>query len=186
MRLTKINKTILFAIGVAGLVSVAIMAPSAVQLFYKLHKRNVSKKYEYNLKYKTKLIFEKLNKLGLARIIIKSGVEHIELTDKGRKLVERIKAGEVGIKKPLRWDEKWRVIIFDIREKRRKTRDQFRLQLKNLDFVQIQRSVWVYPYPCEEVIKLFKSDLMVGKDILYMEVDKIENDFWLRKKFKLL
>jgi DNA-binding transcriptional regulator PaaX len=39
------------------------------------------------------------------------------------------------------------LIIYDISEGRKKDRDWFRRQLKNFDFVMIQRSVWVGPSP---------------------------------------
>jgi len=39
------------------------------------------------------------------------------------------------------------LLIYDIPEGRKKERDWFRRQLKNFDFVMIQRSVWVGPSP---------------------------------------
>jgi hypothetical protein len=32
---------------------------------------------------------------------------------------------------------------------------------------------------------MLKSNLFVGKDILYMTVDKLENDKWLKNEFGL-
>jgi DNA-binding transcriptional regulator PaaX len=37
--------------------------------------------------------------------------------------------------------------MYDIPEEKKKERDWFRRQLKNFDFVMIQRSVWVGPSP---------------------------------------
>src|SRR3989344_493053 len=39
------------------------------------------------------------------------------------------------------------LLIYDVPEGRKKERDWFRRQLKNFDFVMIQRSVWVGPSP---------------------------------------
>ncbi len=39
------------------------------------------------------------------------------------------------------------LVIYDIPEARKKERDWFRRQLKNFDFIMIQRSVWVGPSP---------------------------------------
>lgn len=39
------------------------------------------------------------------------------------------------------------LLIYDIPEVRKKERDWFRRQLKNFDFIMIQRSVWVGPSP---------------------------------------
>ncbi|MBI3305952.1 hypothetical protein HYZ82_02330 [Candidatus Nomurabacteria bacterium] len=39
------------------------------------------------------------------------------------------------------------LLIYDIPEARKKERDWFRRQLRNFDFIMIQRSVWVGPSP---------------------------------------
>ena len=51
---------------------------------------------------------------------------------------------------------------------------------------RLQDSVWVYPYDCEDIIGLLKTDIGVGKDLLYMIADEIENDRHLRENFGLL
>jgi len=42
------------------------------------------------------------------------------------------------------------LLIYDIPERRKKERDWFRRQLKNYDFIMIQRSVWIGPSPLPE------------------------------------
>lgn len=55
------------------------------------------------------------------------------------------------------WDGKWRLVIFDIPEKRRAARQFFRKKLKEWGFRKWQRSVWACKKNCatqlEEVIK---------------------------------
>ena len=184
IRIGKISKIVLQTIAVVGVISVAMLAPNALQMFGILPEFK-KKRFEKEDYIRNKVI-QKLKKDGLICFEDKNGYKHVQLTEKGKKLVENIKQNDIKITKPKKWDKKWRVIIFDIKESRRKARDQFRLQLRNLGFKQLQRSVWVYPYPCDSVIKLFKADLLIGKDILYMKVDSIENDRWLKKDFGLL
>jgi hypothetical protein len=43
--------------------------------------------------------------------------------------------------------------------------------------------VWVYPYDCEDLITLLKADFKIGKDLLYVITESIENDKWLRQSF---
>lgn len=76
--------------------------------------------------------------------------------------------------------------MFDIKEPRRSVRDALRRELQAVGFVKIQHSVWAYPYPCEDFIALLKADLHVGKDILYLVVEEMENDYLLKKHFSLL
>ena len=62
------------------------------------------------------------------------------------------------------------LLIYDIPHTKKKERDWFRRQLKNFDFIMIQRSVWVGPSP-------------LPKEFLdYLKSIKIEDNF---KTFKL-
>ena len=71
-------------------------------------------------------------------------------------------------------------------EKRRKTRDRLREIMERTGFVRLQDSVWVYPYDCEDLITLLKTDFKVGKDVLYVIADRIEFDKPLRILFGLV
>jgi DNA-binding transcriptional regulator PaaX len=88
--------------------------------------------------------------------------------------------------RPLKkWDWKWRILIFDVAEKRRGIRIALRRQLHAAGFRRVQDSIWAYPYPCEEFIALLKSELRVGKDLLYIVADAVEGDTRLRREFGL-
>jgi len=54
-----------------------------------------------------------------------------------------------------------------------------------IGFVRLQNSVWVYPYDCEDLVKLLKADFRIGREVLYVIADSIENDMWMRKEFSL-
>lgn len=73
----------------------------------------------------------------------------LRLTDKGRSkaLWTKMKLEEE------KWDGKWRLVIWDIPEKRRKARDLLRHQLKQLGFEKIQNSVWASKKNCTLILK---------------------------------
>ncbi len=100
----------------------------------------------------------------------------LRLTEKGQNILNKIEARNYNLVKPERWDKKWRVIIFDIKEERRALRSKVRNTLINIGFMCLQKSVWIYPYDCEDLINLIKADFKIGKDVLYMIVDRVEND----------
>ncbi|MDP3792329.1 MAG: hypothetical protein Q8Q89_01225 [bacterium] len=52
--------------------------------------------------------------------------------------------------KDKKWDQKWRVVMFDIPNSMNRERDWLRSRLKALDFQILQKSVFVVPYGCEE------------------------------------
>src|SRR6185503_5238760 len=111
---------------------------------------------------------------------------YYELKPGGDRKLKQLEIANYKLPRPKRWDRKWRIVIFDINEKKRKLRDQIRNLLVSLGFIRLQNSVWVYPYDCEDIIWLIKSNVGVGKDILYLIVDEIENDKHLLKSFGLL
>jgi len=110
----------------------------------------------------------------------------VRLTEKGTKLAKLLEEKEaLFISSQNKWDGKWRVIIFDVWERRRYVRDQLRNMLKRAGFVKIQDSVWVYPYACEELFVFLRADLRLGKGMVYMVAEEIENDEKLRRHFNL-
>lgn len=50
---------------------------------------------------------------------------------------------------------------------------------------RLQDSVWIYPYDCEDLVALMKADLRIGADVLYMIVERLERDKYLRRHFGL-
>ncbi len=107
-------------------------------------------------------------------------------TREGEVLLNNWRISGYKIKRPKKWDKKWRVVIFDIPEKHRGIRREVRNILSEAGFQRLQDSVWVYPYDCEDIIGLMKTDLRIGKYLLYMIVDQLENDRFLRMDFDLV
>ena len=178
----KIGKIILKTIAVAGILSAAVLAPNALQVLDSFYDR---KKRRFNPKYYMETAISRLKKRGLIEFQNKNGKTFVRLTSKGEEELLKYQLQEVAIKKPKKWDGKWRVIIFDIAEQKRRVRDNLRKELINLGFSRLQNSVWVYPYDCEEVIIMLKSHFRIGKDVLYITAERIENDKWLKQKFDL-
>ena len=111
---------------------------------------------------------------------------HYSLAVSGKKLLDRWQRTDFKLVKPKKWDKKWRIIIFDIPERKKRVRDEIRNILTNAGFERLQDSVWVYPYDCEDIIGLLKTDYGVGLEMLYIIADQIENDKYLRMDFDLL
>ena len=57
--------------------------------------------------------------------------------------------------------------------------------LRAFGFYQLQASVWVYPYECEELLILLKAEFKVGRDVLYRVVEKVEGDDKIKEYFGL-
>ncbi len=171
-----LQKIILSTVAVTGIIAVSLLAPNALGAMAKLGLLPGARQKE--------IINASRNRL-IMRGLLKYVHGKLRLTAKGKAQLQRLRLQDYKLKKPKRWDKKWRVLIFDIPERRKVTRNRVRAVLSRLGFERLQDSVWVYPYDCEDVLTLLKADFRVGKDMLYMVVDSIEYDRHLRSHFSL-
>ncbi len=175
-----LQRALLVAVGISGLMLVGAIAPNVSQIIRKAGRN------KYKFSYQVKSVATRLAQKGLVRFIDRGGKKYLEITEKGRRILE-LEQQEAALKQRVRrrWDKRWRMVAFDIPERYRTTRNKLRTTLRALGFMQLQGSVWVYPYDCEEIITLLKSDLRLGGMALYSIVEKIENDARLKRHFKL-
>ena len=113
---------------------------------------------------------------GYIEYFIEGKERYVELTPKGARCLKEILKGEVRIKRPKKWDGKWRVVIFDVPENEKRKRDVLRDELRLLGFYRIQMSVYVYPFECTEVIRGISSRLNIKRSVLIMISEIIENE----------
>jgi len=117
--------------------------------------------------------------------ILPNNEVRVELTKKGKKRFEIYNFEDLKIKSSKKWDRKWRIVIFDIPEKKKVAREILREKLKKLGFFRIQKSVWVYPYECKDEINFVCEFFNVENYVLYFSAP-LESDRSLRRHFKLI
>lgn len=174
-----LKDAVLTAVGISGLLLVAMAAPNTLQL---LDKTRVGKRF----KDQTRSTLSRLARDGLITFEERKGKRYARITEMGRNVLaleQQKKALQARKKK--RWDRRYRIVIFDIAEVRRTTRIRLRLAMRAAGFVRLQDSVWVYPYDCEDFTALLKADLRIGREVVYIIAESIENDGWLREQFDL-
>jgi len=132
--------------------------------------------------YKT---LERFKMRGLIETIkMANGMEQIRLSGfgKAQRLKKKLDALEIESKK--KWDKKWRIVMFDVPESRKTIRDALRRKLKQLGFAEFQKSVFVFPYPCDDAINFVINFFDIAENV-YMLESTIYPDSNLRKRFKL-
>ncbi len=172
----ELENIILHSVAIAGIIGIAFIAPGVIVAMDQVGLIPGRRQKEIINKSRDRLI-----KKGWLRY--SSG--HVRLTQEGKMQLRILELKRFAVTKPKRWDKKWRVLIFDIPEYRRKLRNQIRQTLQTIGFVHLQHSVWLYPYDCEDVITLLKADFKIGKDVLYLVVDALEYDRQYRIHFGL-
>lgn len=148
---------------------------------------------KYFRRYKKGARFTYQAKTALGRLAAKGlvifeefddGKRYARITEKGKRIL-RMETERVVMTKKRKWDKRWRIVIFDIPERRKRVRDRLRQFMNSYGFARLQDSVWIYPYDCEDLIALAKTEFHIGADVLYMVVERLERDKYFREHFTL-
>lgn len=165
-----------------SMVGSVIIAPNAVQAAEKALR--FLDKRDRKLRAKAAFYYMKRQKL-IDYKILPDGSMEVKVTKKGRLRAEKVNFTELSIPRPKQWDKKWRLVLFDIPEKQRSSRESLSRKLKSLGFYQLQRSAWVHPYPCNREIEIVKQVFGIpDTNILKAELTKIDHQKLLKKQFK--
>lgn len=156
----------------------ALVAPNALQVLEQFGWFKTRRNPRYTIN-------DSITRLLRVGLIQRNERGFLRLTSSGEKRISAFYKIGFQTKKPKKWDGKWRLVSFDIKEKRRELRDQLRTTLNAVGFVHLHHSLWIYPYDCQDLITLLKADFEIGKDILYIVSDYVENDRLLRRYFNL-
>jgi len=73
--------------------------------------------------------------------------------------------------------------MFDIPEQYKQARIVFTKKLKELGFMQFQKSVWICPYPCSEIVEALKGIYEIRPFVKLALVDNIDREKYLIKHF---
>src|SRR3989344_2298966 len=119
---------ILRTLVITGGISMALVAPKTLTLLKKLDRGAVHRKDLYR---RITQAITRLERSGLVQTSGQYGNRRVALTVAGRAVIDTLSVSEYRVPEPAFWDGRWRVIIFDIREKRRKARSQLRILLLN-------------------------------------------------------
>ncbi|MCX6738792.1 MAG: hypothetical protein NT098_01910 [Candidatus Parcubacteria bacterium] len=128
---------------------------------------------------------QNLKRRGYVKTSSGSGKSRIVLTEKGKAHFEKMLFEDVRLSKMDKWDEKWRVVLYDIPVNYTKAREALRWRLRALGFFQYQKSVWIYPYPCKDEILFLADYFGVGRFVEVLEVTGLSEDRGLKKHFEL-
>lgn len=179
----ELSYKILKILGIGALITVAsILSPTLPYVLLRAYlKRKLGSKYtpyQINnslayLKRKKFIAFEfKQNKLKV--LVSKLGRRHLA----------KQSINEIEIK-PISWDNRWRLVTFDIPESYKSARQTFRRKLRQLGFFHFQRSVFILPYPCSLELGELAELLNIREYVHTLTCDRFPDDQPLLKKFKL-
>jgi hypothetical protein len=177
-----VGKGILILLAIVGVLTIAMVGPNLFIVFSNKNRRYYKKfvgsdnrDLLHNLK-KSDYIDWKTTKEGFLEV---------RLTDKGKNRVKEVKYENMFIEKPLKWDRRWRIAMFDVPEKHKSAREALRIKLRDLGFYKLQDSVFVYPYECFKEIDAICRIFNVTGFVRYVTAEHINYDEKIKKYFNI-
>lgn len=167
---------------IGGAVTIASTSPYFVPNLINAYK----KKWNKYPKKKVSDTFSRLRREGLIEITTVNHQIYISLTAEGKKKAGIMQIDKLKIKKPKRWDGKWRILMFDIPEKTKISREALRGKLKELGFILFQKSVWIHPFDCKAEVELLQDFFGLSKKEMRLIIaENIGDDQDLKIDFNL-
>lgn len=135
----------------------------------------------------------RLQKQQMIKLLKENREAVIRLTPRGRECFELIeeekrrRAAFDAITMPgyKPWDGLWRVVTFDIPDRRKVVREALRAKLKLLGFFPLQKSVFVHPAPCEKEIAYIAGFFSAEPHIHLIRAKHIDPEHQIREHFGL-
>ena len=178
---SEIVKDILKGLAMAGVIYIAASSPYFVWKLMKSLKN--WRKYKKGTVYSA---FWRLKRAGCIKIEKKGKQIYLRLTEKGKRMAGWLQVDDLEIKRPKRWDGKWRIVIFDISQLKKFYRELFRGKLKELGFYPLQKSVWIHPFECRDEIEVLREFFgLTQNEVRLVVAENIEKDDWLKEIFKI-
>lgn len=180
-----LTREVLFMLIAGPVVLSSFFLPNAPQILKPLIKWR--KNWGKNDRKRIYEAIRRLNQKRLVELIEKGDGLYIKITDSGKQLVKNFDYDNLQLPRLKKWDKKWRLIIFDIPNEKRKERQVFSKKLKEIGFYPLQESVFIYPYECRDEVDFICEFLLISRHVNYCLVeslDKREGD--LRKIFDLI
>jgi len=181
------SKEILELLGKGLLIAICLTSPvGGARIIQNFSLKLFSKVWE---KYSAKRLKQSIRRMVNRSLLeIKQDGENtlVVVSEKGKKLLLKYDFQKMQLLRPKTWDGKWRVVIFDVNETKRSFRDALRRKIKSLGLYQLQKSVFVTPYPCQKEIAFLRQYFGIGNEVSCFTTSDLEEDEFLRRKFKLV
>ncbi len=126
--------------------------------------------------YESRVIKAKTNKDGTVTLV---------LSDEGEKRAISCNIDNIKIRKPKKWDGKWRFVLFDVPERKRLIRNALRHHLKTIGFFEFQKSVFVHPYDCKDEIDYIIEMNEAREFVRFVVADSVDNELHIKSFFNL-
>lgn len=179
-------REVLAFLGSGAVLTGAILAPKAASFLYSLIRESPDWDTwkHYNTSYLQRTL-KRLEKQKEVEISVENGTAVVKLTKNGKRKILKYNIDQLEIPKPMTWDLHWRLVLYDVPVSQHDLGELIRQALRSIGFYPIQKSVYLYPYPCFDQVEFLREYYGLGTSFQYMLVKKIEHDEAYKTYFKL-
>lgn len=170
---------ILKTLALGGMILTCVALPGMAQVLAMFQPKNQKDRN------RLRRSFDGLEKRKYLKIYQRGGKDVVEVTEGGKRKILEYKLNELKIKPSKVWDKKWRVVMFDIPERRRRARNALSRILKEIGLVQLQKSVFIGPFECRNEIDFISNYFHVRDYVNYLEVARVDHEARLEQRFHL-
>lgn len=173
--ISSLTQSLLAVSAFAGVALISVIAPNAIQLLSKLPKL---KKWYRNGSDEESITkaFYYLKSRGYIKLRPEGKDIRVEISQKGRKKILKMRLDNLQIKSAEPWDGCWWVVLGDIPTEARYEAGRFRFKLKEFGFYPLQRTVWLYPYDPRNEIDFVSASFGLDRFITVLRADCLDSD----------
>lgn len=179
-------KQVLSLLGAGAALSAVVLVPNSALALAPMLKKH--KDWDAWKHFNPSYLRRTLQRLEQQKLVDKkeeNGQTVIKLTANGKRKILRYNLDHLEVVKPKSWDGKWRLVLYDVPIAQRALGELVRQTLQTIGFYPIQKSVYLYPYPCFDHIEFLREYYGLGNALQYMLITHIEHDDAYKTYFNL-
>jgi hypothetical protein len=137
---------------------------------------------------RAKETLERLRKKGMLELLeeldtdSKSKLVRVRITQIGK---DELQLCTIKHSPPKTWDGLWRLVTFDIPNTNDQLRQEVRILLQTVGYLQVQKSVYVYPYDVPALSHLLAEKKFLASQLIRCVVSELADGSTIQKYFKL-
>lgn len=190
MKSTKVEpkiKDILRLIGVGSAIAATFIVPGIPLLakpFLAEKRRQEELEWKKYNTWRLRQLLKRLKNQKMVEIIESESGPIVKISDRGKRKLLQYNLEDLQLIHK-KWDHKWRIIAYDVDESKKSFRKSFQVVLKKLKFLQLQQSVYLTPFPCEDEIEFLRQIHGIGSEVAILTITGLENEQVYKEYFGL-
>ncbi len=174
-------KDILQILGITGFIAASILMPGLPKVLTPFYKKQYKRWGHFNKRI-LKANLRRLQKSGVIEESENAGEIIYKISEKGKFKLFKYRLDDMNLNRTS-WDKKWRLVAYDIPKGKKNKAEAFRTLLKKMNFMQLQKSLWLTPYSCNNEIEFLKQIYYLDNHVSILTVSEIEGESEYRKYF---